>query len=290
VRPMKSTSETASQKMLAAVGRTVIVIFAVLATLEIVSYAAWSTARRFHHAPLRPETSPAYAGADWVPELYREQSSRMALRFTYVPFRVVGMAPWRGHYYNNDEHPSGVWRRTINPECQQKQESKLWIFGGSTVYGTGVPDWATLPSSLSRNLNADSRTCMTVTNFGNEGYATTQELLLLIEQLKRSGSPDVVIFYDGFNDARLGMEAPDPWNTYSGWETIKPRAEGSFSGRFDFIHQFYTMRVLEAAQQLFRHTAASLNPDELRAKAVTVIDNYEANQSIARALSQTYHF
>ena len=39
------------------------------------------------------------------------------------------------------------------------------------MYGTGVPDWATLPSYLSRDLNAVGD-CAVVSNFGVEGYVT----------------------------------------------------------------------------------------------------------------------
>lgn len=38
-----------------------------------------------------------------------------------------------------------------------------------------------------------------VTNYGETGYVSMQELILLIQELK-TGKPDIVIFYDGFND------------------------------------------------------------------------------------------
>ena len=289
---MKSGQESTRRRMFAFVGATLIGTVAVLVVLELVFYAAWSFAHWLHPDPLRPETSPAYASATWVADLYREQSLRLASPYAYVPFRITGVTPWHGQYFNNDEHPTGIWRRTINPaggQCQHPKTS-VWIFGGSTVFGTGVPDWATLPSYLSRRLNSDGRTCVAVTNFGSESYVSTQELILLMEQLKRGGNPDIVIFYDGFNDAHAGMAAPDPWVAHYGFGTIKARAEGSFQGRFDFIHRLYTMRILDAARQLLRRGGESSNPEALRAKAAAVVDNYEANQNAASALGQAYHF
>lgn len=278
--------------MFAFVGATMIGTLAVLAALELVSWAAWSFAQWLRPDPLRPEMSPAYVSAEWVPDLFREQSLRLASPYTYFPFRITGVTPWHGKYFNNDEHPTGVWRRTVNPEVGQcrTQPTNVWVFGGSTVYGTGVPDWATLPSYLSRNLNGDDRTCVVVTNFGDESYISTQELILLIEQLKRGGNPDIVIFYDGFNDAHIGMAALDPRSAHYGLETIEARAEGSFRGRLDFIRLLYTVRITDAARQLFRRRGHSLNAEEWRTKAAAVVDNYEANQNIARALSQAYHF
>jgi lysophospholipase L1-like esterase len=294
---MKSTPESTSRWLFAFVGATVIRTLSALTVLELVMFAAWSFARWVHTAPLRPEISPAYAGATWVPDFYREQTLRLAAPYTYVPFRISGVTPWHGKYFNNDEHPAGVYRRTLNPEdgqCQQYPQqypkTSVWVFGGSTVYGTGVPDWATLASYLSRSLKIDGSACVTVTNFGNESYVSTQELLLLSEQLKRGGKPDIVIFYDGFNDASSGMAASDPWVAHYGYATIKARAEGSVRGRFDFVHRLYAVRVIEAAGQLFQRRGESLNAEELRAKAAVVVDNYEANQKIARALAQVYHF
>ena len=290
---MEAASESISRRLFAFIGATLVGAFLILAVVELVMAAAWSLARWSHPDPLRPQMSPAYAGATWVPDLFREQSSRLAAPYTYVPFRISGVSPWNGKYFNNDRHPAGIWRRTINPEggeCQEHPQTNIWVFGGSTVYGTGVPDWATLPSYLSRSLNSDGHACVFVTNYGDESYVSTQELILLIEQLKRGGRPDIVIFYDGFNDANVGMAAPDPWNSHYGLETIKSRAEGSFRGRFDFVNRLYTVRVVDAARRLLRRRGQPLNAEELRAKAATVVDNYEANQSIARALGQAYHF
>ena len=290
---MKSTPESTSQRLFAFVGAAVIGTLSVLAVLELVMFAAWSIVRWVYPAPLRPEISPAYAGATWVPDLYREQTFRLAAPYTYVPFRISGVTPWHGKYFNNDEHPAGVWRRTLSLEdgqCQQHPKTSVWVFGGSTVYGTGVPDWATLPSYLSRSLKIDGSACVAVTNFGDESYVSTQELLLLSEQLKRGGKPDIVIFYDGFNDAHGGMAASDPWVAHYGYATIKARAEGSVRGRFDFVHRIYAGRVIDAARQLFRRRGESLSEEELRVKAAVVVDNYEANQRIARALGQVYNF
>jgi hypothetical protein len=49
----------------------------------------------------------------------------------------------------------GLIRRTINPvrkECAGIPITKIWVFGGSTVYGSGAPDWGTLPSYISAAL------------------------------------------------------------------------------------------------------------------------------------------
>ena len=287
---MESSGGTGVRRWLSLVGAAVIATLVVLAGTELVFCAAWSVGRRLHPDALRAERSPAYAGAAWVPELTREQAMRLAAPYRYVPFRISGVAEWHGKYFNNDAHPTGVWRRTANPDTGCGPKTKVWIFGGSTVYGTGVPDWATLASYLSKEMNRQGRACVEVTNFGDESYVSTQELLLLIEQVKRGGRPEVVIFYDGFNDAHVGMTEADAWSAHYGLETIRARAEGRWEGRLDFLGRRCTARLADMAWQMVRQRGGTASDEAMRAKAMTVVDNYQANEQVARALAEAYHF
>ncbi len=294
---MKSSPESIARSLFASVGFSLTSTVVVFVVLELVLWGVGSLSSWIHPDPLRPEASPAYAGAAWVDEFYREQDP-VESRFVYSPFRVSGLVPWQGQYIHNDEHPVGIWRRTTNPDsshCREDAVTRIWIFGGSTVYGSGVPDWYTIPSFLSRDMNPrdvnrDAGNCVVVTNYGVQGYVATQDLILLVEQLKRGGRPNIVIFYGGSNDAETGMRAADPWSTYSGIGVIKPRAEGAMRGRFDFVRRFYIVRTLDAIRQyLLRGNGTSSEP-QLRAKAALVLDNYTANLTVARALGLAYKF
>ena len=73
------------------------------------------------------------------------------------------------------------------------------MFGGSTMWVRAARDDETIASWLQHML--DSRhSCVDVTNMGQNGYVNTQEALLLAEQLQRGDIPNVVIFYDGYNE------------------------------------------------------------------------------------------
>ena len=74
------------------------------------------------------------------------------------------------------------------------------MFGGSTTFGDGARDDYTVSSWLQKILD-DTPYCTEVTNFGQEGYVSSQELLLLLEQLRIKNTPDLVVFYDGINDS-----------------------------------------------------------------------------------------
>ncbi|MEZ5166792.1 MAG: hypothetical protein R2695_09980 [Acidimicrobiales bacterium] len=81
---------------------------------------------------------------------------------------------------------------------------EVWLFGGSTLYGSGQADGATIPSDLVALAEADGL-AVQATNFGRPAYANWQEVQLLEQQLADGTRPhpDVVVFYDGFNDLTL---------------------------------------------------------------------------------------
>src|SRR5271169_6268424 len=171
---MRISSSEFPVKLFALLGYLVFTVVAMSALLEIVCWGGWAVYRRAHSEPQRNEaTSPALAGYSWAPEFWREESARVNVKREYVPFRLWGVMPWHGKYVNNDESEKGIWRRTVSPssaQCEGRQKVSIWMFGGSAVYGTGVPDWATLPSQLSRDLNSGGTDCVMVRNFGVEGY------------------------------------------------------------------------------------------------------------------------
>jgi lysophospholipase L1-like esterase len=271
------------------------VVLAVLA-VALLELASW-TILRIHpigeQAGIESQQrSPVYAGVEWAGEFWQEETSRQRKHTVYVPFRLWSVTNWHGKYINNDPGMRGVWRRTMNPaNCGPPYTVTVWTFGGSTMYGTAVPDWATIPSYLSRDLNARSRDCVVVSNFGVEGYVTDQELILLGEQLKAGGHPNIVIFYDGINDAALAYAPSSPPDAHFYFHMIKTRIEGSLSGRLDFLHRSDAVRLAEEVLAGLRpaKSFASLYADS-QPNVVIALDNYEANMRLVRVLGEAYKF
>jgi lysophospholipase L1-like esterase len=201
---------------------------------------------------------------------------------------------WHGHYVNNDEGEAGILRRTVEgsaSDCAEREQTRVWVFGGSAVYGLGVPDWATLPSYLSRDLNRAGRGCVVVTNFGVEGYVSNQELILLTERLKASRPPDITIFYDGINDTTAVLLNPsDPAHSHFSLETVRARVQGSLAGRFDFLEQTHSAQFARLILGFFRRKHSPVSSSDLASAATAVVDNYEGNIWLAKALAQAYHF
>ena len=73
---------------------------------------------------------------------------------------------------------------------------KIYVFGGSTTFGYGVQDSATIPAHLSKMIPS-----MRVFNFGRGYYFSEQENYLFDELISSSISkPKLAIFVDGINE------------------------------------------------------------------------------------------
>jgi lysophospholipase L1-like esterase len=288
-------SSRAFERFFTYVGYIIFSFVVAAIVLELGAATVFFLVHRIHPDPVADPVprNPAYSRYPWAQDLRKEERLRLDSPREYAPFRVWGLPEWHGQYMNNDATKMGVVRRTVNllsPDCKRRAESAIWIFGGSAVYGVSVPDWATLPSYLSHELNA-AGSCTEVTNFGVEGYVSSQELIVLLEELKLGWHPDIVIFYDGFNDSFVTAVESQIAGAHMGLPLIKARIDGSLNGRFDFLthHSRAVMLSAEIVRFLHRKRSSRQADSELSSPGAT-IENFEQNLRIARALAETYHF
>ena len=78
----------------------------------------------------------------------------------------------------------------------------IWVLGGSTTFGYGLPDSQTIPAQLESILRArHPGTRLHVYNFGQAYFYSRQELALLEELLVSSPTaPQLAVFIDGINE------------------------------------------------------------------------------------------
>jgi hypothetical protein len=133
---------------------------------------------------------PAYASSDaaWIKRHWQELNQGHHVYKSYVGWRH---APFRGETINV-EGPH-LQRRTANEKTPA--DTKVYFFGGSTMWGIGVRDAETIPSQFAAITGLRSE------NFGEKGWVAHQSLMLLIQLLQAGHRPDLVVFYDGVNDA-----------------------------------------------------------------------------------------
>lgn len=138
--------------------------------------------------------NPAYGDVPWVNDVWYQYSTQLESHWS--PFVYWKSAPLSSGVLNVDDLGR---RKTVHNRKPSKGKPQLqtYLFGGSTMWGWGVPDWHTVPSELA---NLDNDLNLKVTNYGQLGYVSTQEYLQLFLLLRNGARPDVVVLYDGFND------------------------------------------------------------------------------------------
>ncbi|MEX1008292.1 MAG: hypothetical protein WD271_10670 [Acidimicrobiia bacterium] len=155
------------------------------------------------------EDQPALQDSPWARDFVAEQNQLVATPDTYLGYRY---ADFRGRYLTL---VNGV-RRSYQPAGGGRL--KVWFFGGSALFGDIQRDEHTIPSEVARIAEADGLP-IEVRNYGRPATSTWMELGLLEELIAKAGKPDVVVFYDGFNDLAWQLNirlSPDPYNPFDG--------------------------------------------------------------------------
>lgn len=147
-----------------------------------------------------PEESMAKVYPDFSPAernvMLRENWTRPYVYQNYVLF---GERPIHGKYVNVSE---AGFRHVKNqgPWPPAATNLNVFVFGGSTTFGYGLPDEQTLPSYVQEALSARSQMRVCIYNFGVGWYYSTQERILFERLLSDGFVPHVALFIDGFND------------------------------------------------------------------------------------------
>ena len=185
-----------------------------------------------------------------------------------------------GRFINVDE--DGV-RRTVKGSPTENSR-KVFMFGGSTMWGTGSSDEQTIPSFV-QSMVGDG---YDVDNYGESAYVSAQELNSLLLLLAQGKVPDVVVFYDGVNDGYAGAYSPaiprDPHNLRLIDRVDKPIVVDliRLSNYKDFLKLFIGDRKFVAWEEKI----TPLIPEN----SITVINAYEAHIRQVNALAREYGF
>jgi hypothetical protein len=118
----------------------------------------------------------------------------------YEPFTEFRPRPRSGRYVNISEHG---YRHVRNqgPWPPLPSNFNVYVFGGSTTFGFGVPDEEAIPSLVGDRLrDADCGRPLRVYNFGRHAYIAQQEAILFESLLLADRAPDAAVFVDGLNE------------------------------------------------------------------------------------------
>jgi len=176
----------------------------ILAGLEFTSRAALgvrSFLPREEGLPDPRAASSYYVKEEWAHQYWSEFGQ--SRKTQYHAYTVWRRAPFKGKTINIDER--GL-RLTPGSDCSPSS-LKVFTFGGSPMWGTGSPEWSTIPAYLRTDFHDISGRPVCILNFGESGYVSTQSVIELVEQLHSGNIPDIVIFTDGSNDIYTGYQS-----------------------------------------------------------------------------------
>lgn len=301
-----------------------LIVFNTLLLLIVINLVLFMIFRAFDEAKITPDTNSAYSKSghfhengtavdngkrtpsnlnvfDYrafedsmseleISEMLDEFYDDSQLGFDYQPWSQYGPRVFSGKYLNVDLEPNGLAvRRTIEPPATGagKRTIKIYAFGGSTTFGSGVPDEHTWPSYLSQILNDRARKenldiRVEVTNYGRVGFYPTQELHLLQAVLRSGQRPELSIFLDGVN---LGRDDDTPALTPSYHRTINEAQIGS-------DHKWQSLPMMRAARSLIARFNSAAIPDAKGARASVrteqLVERFQQFRSSVLAISDLY--
>ncbi len=269
-----------------------IVVFLVL--LGIVELVAWQLCRMLV-APHREMREPAYLAAYADLGGAEEHVANLQAADTtleYQPYCLWGLSEAQTSTYNVLPDWGGI-RKTINvPKPAATRRVRVFLFGGSTVFCSRVPDQHTLASCLSASLNQRLQDVeFSVTNFGRGGYLSDQEVVLLTQVLTAGEVPDLVIFYHGANETVNKVCKGIPHYQYERFLAVEVGAEtrtGLLEAALEYdrigkLADLIAGRPPEAARYV-------TDPKQLLENARQMAARYRQNVAFARRLGEAYGF
>jgi len=244
------------------------------------------------------ETVSYYASQDWAKRFWHE--FRLTRKQRYYPYVGWRRAPFKGKTIEIDQN--GI-RVTPDADCRANS-FKVFTFGESTMWGTGSPNWGTIPANLQKGLEKLRRDPVCVMNFAESAYVTTQDVITLQMQLRSGNVPDVVVFYslDGdigaaYESGRVGVHAnfDDITARFQGRRESFPLVDWLRSMSAYSLIDLLVAKLTITKQQQNRPTPFEGVTSDRREIDVTrlselVVRDYLENYKIVSALAQKYGF
>jgi lysophospholipase L1-like esterase len=264
------------------IGRRLAGLYATVALLVfntlLLLLAVEAGATLFNHFAARGDAVPMVR----TPEMQEAKSSGV------LPALYVG---WLGRPMQGRAITIGAdgLRHTPPPPAAPAGARPLQVFafGGSAMWGEGADDAHTIPAQLQAVLGERGGQAVQVTNFGQRAWVSTQGLVQLTLELQRGHVPDLVVFYDGYNDvfaahATGKVGVPENFGDWQGQQSagasvLRQVLKASDTGRL----------VRRLVQPVAPAPVAQVSTEPL---ARSVVQSYVQVQRIVLALGREYGF
>ncbi len=233
------------------------------------------------------------------PDLGRDEVSYMLYEtwsraIEYEPFLQFQEKPFKGSFVNVSEHGFRL-SKNQGPWPLSPNYFSIFLFGGSTTFGYGVPDDQTIASYLQEALagHPQKGKPIRVYNFGQGFYYSVQERMLFQKLLMQGVVPDMVIFVDGIND--FAWLSPGPTMTGKIRELLnsEPKPQSLWNEAFKaipLVKAFNTLKSKWVVQHDYSHPQPLENPESFNREEEfpRIVNRYFQNKRMVEVLSEGY--
>lgn len=248
-----------------------LIVFVVLFAVSAVVYSYFSSEKVSKKALL-----PNYDGVAWAQTYYKEIGQ---LNTRYSDYTIWRREAFSGETININRN--GL-RWTVNGESGDRT---VFFFGGSTMWGASSDDANTIPSIFA------SSTPYRAYNYGEAAWTAHQSLYQLMKLYIEGRRPDIVVFYDGYNEVR--HKCRTELNFYSAARERQMRQTMKYSTSTEKL-KYYGRPFVDLADAIkgFSSDLAPRNcdvkPDKARLIAATLIQDWQIAKSIVEGHCGTF--
>lgn len=187
-------------------------------------------------------------------------------------------------------------RRTVGnaPILEGHDTKTIWMFGGSTMRGSTDDDSQTIPSLTAKILNqAGGEHHYVIRNFGINSFNSLMESKYLQKVLmENTQAPDLIVFYDGANDAKYFVEFRTA-DAHHGYTKVKGVIESYYGSWFGFLKPVHAALYASFTYELWGRINQTIlpldvNDPELDRMIMLTLRRYDAIDRMAKGLQSRF--
>lgn len=222
--------------------------------------------------------SPAYVDREKARRILANQKETEKY---YVPFVEWRQSPMKTENLNVNAEGNRIHTVGLN---NRPDAVTLGMFGASTMWGTGVDDNSTIAAFFDQATDR-----FNVTNYGERGHTSRQNIDLLINLIVEKRPPQIVVFYNGGAEiwAHCNLAVTESLNGHSEERWIRELIRRDNNGQ---IYKNFVMPVLGVLAHIGGQRVAQdefvcdTSPARAEAVAGMMVKNWE----IAKLLVESY--
>jgi hypothetical protein len=239
-----------------------------------------------------PRPGAPVSEADRAAQVLSDDLDRLTV--DYWPHVGWRAHPLRSRTLNVDD---GGNRVTPGAACEAGVFT-VFVFGGSSVFGYGVADADTLPARLHGALTTRLGRPVCLRNFGQFGWSSTQGVIALLRELQERPAPELVVFYDGFNDVNIlgddgvGGGAPRGAPDYDGAVAVaRADRHGAVTALLELLRSSHLWEAVVRWRRAWRPAPSSPAGDQPPVTTPdAIVRAYITNVEAVRAIAGAHGF